>query len=315
MLTVDWWPSIAEEARRLITVIFILVGGYALVRSLNWLLRRYIRKKTEELNVDDATRFGFLRHLLNRLLYAAVAVLVIYQFPALRGVAWSLTAGAGVFAAILGFASQQAFSNIISGLFIVSFKPFRVHDRVKIGDKFFGDIEDINLRHTVIRNFENQRIIIPNSVISAETIVNATIVDQRTIRYVDMTVGLEADAERAIEIMRQEIENHPLWIDARTSAGVARGEPKTYIKVVGFNEYGVQIRAYAWAASPPDAWELGTDLNLSIKKRFQAEGIEIPYPYRNVIIKDAPRASAFDSGESGFAGMPAHQNNGGAQSS
>ena len=279
------WQNLGFYGQRSVIAALIILIGYLTGRMVNNGMRRYARRKTEELELEVATRLRFLRHLLNVLLYAAVIIAVIYQFPQLRGFAWSLTAGAGVFAAILGFASQQAFSNIISGLVIVYFKPFRVNDRIKVGETIYGDVEDINLRHTVVRNFENQRIIVPNSVISKETIINASITDQRTVRFIDFVISYDSDADHAIALMRSEIESHPLWIDARTPMEVTTGAPKTYIKVVGFEDSGVKIRAYAWAATPVNAWELGTDINLNIKKRFRREGIEIPYPYRTLVFK------------------------------
>lgn len=279
------WHNLGFYGQRAIIAALIILSGYLIGRFISRAMQRYARRKTEELELEMATRLRFLRHLVNVLLYIAVIIAVIYQFPQLRGFAWSLTAGAGVFAAILGFASQQAFSNIISGLVIVYFKPFRVNDRIKVGEKIYGDVEDINLRHTVIRNFENQRIIVPNSVISKETIINATITDQRTVRFIDFVISYDSDADHAIALMRSEIESHPLWIDARTPLEVTTGAPKTYVKVIGFEDSGIKIRAYAWAATPVNAWELGTDVNLSIKKRFDREGIEIPYPYRTLVFK------------------------------
>lgn len=92
----------------------------------------------------------------------------VYETNALRTVATSLLAGAGILAVAVGFASQQALSNIVSGIMIVIFKPFRVNDRLNIGTTFNGIVEDITLRHTVIRDFENKRIIVPNMVISQE---------------------------------------------------------------------------------------------------------------------------------------------------
>jgi len=71
-----------------------------------------------------------------------------------------MLAGAGILAVAVGFASQAALSNIISGVFVVIFKPFRVGDRLKINE-LTGVVEDITLRHTVIRDLENKRIIIP----------------------------------------------------------------------------------------------------------------------------------------------------------
>lgn len=91
----------------------------------------------------------------------------------------TLFAGAGIFAAIIALASQQALSNIISGIFIVISKPFRVGDYIELSILHRGTVEDITLRHTVIRDIQNNRIIVPNSKINSETIVNYHLNDER----------------------------------------------------------------------------------------------------------------------------------------
>ncbi len=101
-----------------------------------------------------------------------LSLLIMTQFvDELQTISTGIFASAGIFAAIIGFASQQAFSNIVGGIFIVIFKPFRVGDFIQVGTNI-GNVEDITLRHTVIKDLQNKRIIIPNSVISTETIVN-----------------------------------------------------------------------------------------------------------------------------------------------
>ena len=126
---------------------------------------------------------------------------IFYFTPSLRALGTTIFAGAGIFAAIIGFASQQAFSNIIGGIFIVIFKPFRVGDLIEIGVASKGTVEDITLRHTVIRDFENKRIVIPNSAISSETILNSHLKDGRINRRIEFRVFLDTDIDRAIEII------------------------------------------------------------------------------------------------------------------
>ena len=85
------------------------------------------------------------------------------SIPSLKNLGTALFAGAGVMAAVKGFASQAAFSNIISGVFVILFKPFRVGDIVQLTNGLKGKVTDITFRHTVIKDYENRRIIIPNS--------------------------------------------------------------------------------------------------------------------------------------------------------
>ena len=214
-------------------------------------------------------------------------LLALYSVPALRGLGTSLLASSGILAIVIGFASQQAFSNIVSGIFIALFKPFRIGDRIRLeGKNFFGMIEDITLRHTLIRTFENKRIIIPNSIISSEILENENIVEKKVVKYFDMGISYDSDVDKAMQIIKEEALKHPRLLDNRTEEEIADNEEPVKVRIIGYGESSVNLRAYIWANTPPDAFILGCDLNKSVKERFDNEGIEIPFPYRTLVFKD-----------------------------
>ena len=190
------------------------------------------------------------------------------------------------FAIAIGFAAQHALSNIVSGVFIVVFKPFRINDRLSL-QSHQGVVEDITLRHTVIRNFENRRIIIPNTVISNEIIVNADFGDDKIVRWIDITISYSSDIDIAKRIIAEEVKAHPLMIDPRTAEEIEAGLPEVIVRVLSLMDSSVNIRAWAWGKDSVDAFILGCDLLESIKKRFDVEPkVEIPYPHRTIYIRD-----------------------------
>jgi small-conductance mechanosensitive channel len=265
--------------RQLLLIAVIIVVSVVLERTIRFLIGRFLNKNAEQLKVDK-TRYVFLKHVVTATIYLLAIIAIIYTLPKFRSIAVSLFAGAGIFAAILGFASQAAFSNIISGVFMVINKPFKVGDRIEVGKHYVGLVEDITLRHTVIRSFENQRIVIPNSVISAETITNAHLYDNEIRRNIDFEVDYECDIDQVILLMQECIENHPLCIDFRNADEKLKGIPKVQVKLIAFGQSSMTFRAYAWASNAADAFEMHTDLNIQIKKRFDQEGIRIPFPQR-----------------------------------
>lgn len=269
---------------RAVIILLILVFAIILTRLSKWLLRRFFDKESIQLKVDP-TRYKFLRHLSTALVWLIAIGSIIYVIPSLRTFALGLFAGAGIMVAIIGFAAQAAFANIISGIFIVIFKPFRVGDVLKVGELYAGTVEDITLRHTVIVSFENKRIIIPNSVISAETIVNSSIGDLRICEFVEMGISYDSDIDLAMKIMREEAIAHPNCIDVRTKQEKKAGDEQVQVKVIGFGDSSVNLRAWVWAKDQPDAKQLHWDINKSIKERFDKEGVEIPFPYRTVVFK------------------------------
>jgi small-conductance mechanosensitive channel len=213
-------------------------------------------------------------------------IVIIYSIPRFRTLAVSLFAGAGILAAIIGFASQAAFSNIISGIFMVISRPFKVGDTIEVGTGIQGIVEDITLRHTVLRNFENKRFVIPNSKMSSEVITNYNLYDEMVRRYVDFSVDYASDIDKVMAIVREECDKHPLSVDGRTPDEIKEGRPRTEVRLIGFGESEIKVRAYPSVAKPPDAFELHTDLNLIIKKRFDKEGIVIPYPQRIITYRN-----------------------------
>lgn len=270
----------------------LLISVLALIFAL-WvrrLIHSYVTSSSVLLKVDP-TRYSFLKNASTFIIFSLAAFLIIYSVPELRSLGATLFASAGVVAAVLAFASQQAMSNIISGIFIVIFKPFRVGDIIETDSGRSGVVEDITLRHTIIKDFQNQRIIIPNTVISGQTIINANISDERIKRQMFFSISYDSDIDLAFRIIAEEAEKHPLFLDNRSVEEKKDGWPKVKCRVVDFLDSGVRLRADVWAANPGEAFELRCDLNKSVKERFDREGIEIPYPYRTIVYKSDQKAN------------------------
>jgi small conductance mechanosensitive channel len=260
-------------------ITIIIIVSIFLERTLRFLIGRVMKRSAALMNMDQ-TRYVFLKHLATGIIYTFAAISVIYSIPQFKTLAVSLFAGAGIIAAIIGFASQAAFSNIISGVFMVISRPFKVGDRIEVGVNFTGVVEDITLRHTVIRNFENRRIVIPNSKISSEIIINANLYDDEVRKYIDVSVEFTSDIEHVMRVLREECEMHPLCIDRRNPKQMKDGLLKVDIKLISLENSELKFRAYPWAANVENAFDLHMDLNVRIKNRFDREGISFPEPRR-----------------------------------
>lgn len=266
-------------------LIFIgtIIGTFILARLVSRFFRKLINN-SRLLQNTNPTNYLFLRHAILGLIYVVGLGLALYQLPNFRTLAGGLLTGAGVLAVAVGFASQQALSNIISGVFIVIFKPFKVNDRLTIGLRS-GVVEDITLRHTVIRDFENRRIIIPNSVISNEVVVNSDFNDGAICRWIELTITYDSELDRAKEIMTEVVAAHPLLIDRRTPEQLEEGAPLVPVRVLNLTDLGVHLRAWAWVKDSADAFVLNCDVFETLKKHFDQAGIELAYPHRAIIYK------------------------------
>jgi small conductance mechanosensitive channel len=271
-----------EQIAFILTVVGVM---FIASRILRFVVGRFFRGAAKKLKVDP-TRYNFFKNAIDLLLLFIAIAVIFRSIPSLRTIGTTLLTGAGVLAAIVGFASQAAFSNIVSGFFLVIFKPFSVGDRVKIGQLYSGDVEDINLRHTVIKDFENRRVIIPNSVISNETIINSSITDEKTCMFIEVAISLNSNIGTAIQIMQEEATKHRYHIDNRNETELARGEQSVMVRVMTFLDAGIQLRAYVWAKNPTDGFDLKCDLNKSIKERFDAAGITMANLHHLVVMKN-----------------------------
>jgi len=273
----------------ILLVISILIGAAIVSKIARWLITKSFNKASEKFNLD-ATRYKFFRNAASLIIWFVAFGTIIAQIEQLKTLAVTLFAGAGILVALIGFAAQQAFSNIVNGIFIVLSKPFRVGDMIKVGSYDYGIVEDITLRHTVINNFENKRIIIPNSVVGAETIINDSITDPKVCRFIEVGISYDSSVPLASKILQEEIINHPLSIDVRTKKQKADKEPQVDVRLISFGDFSVKLRAYAWCKDPLTVFKMHSDINKSIKKRFDDEGIEIPFPYRTLVYKkDLPK--------------------------
>lgn len=271
-----------KKWEQVVFALIVLAVAFLVSRLLRFLIGRFFKAAAQKLKVDP-TRYNFFKNAVDFIVYLIAAIVIFRSIPAFRAVGTTLLTGAGVLAAIVGFASQSAFSNIISGFFLVIFKPFSVGDRVKIGQLYTGDVEDITLRHTIIKDFENRRIVIPNSVISNETIINSTLTDEKICVFLDIPVSFNANLDRAMDIIQQEGLKHPLCIDNRSPEELTKGEQPVMVRVITYADFGIQLRGYVWASNPTNAFDLKCDVLKSIQDRFHKEHIEFGYPGRILI--------------------------------
>ena len=139
------------------------------------------------------------------------------------------------------------------------------------------------VRHAIIRTFENKRVVIPNSVISTELVENANLIEEKICKLIDMGISYGSDVQKAKQIMREEAEKHPLTIDNRDDEQKANNDPVVMTRLIGFADSSVTLRAWVWTVDQPSAFQLGCDLYESIKARFEAEGVEIPFPHRKIV--------------------------------
>lgn len=259
-------------------ILLVILVTMLVVRVVNGFFRRATQRMLEKGN-PGVTAFSYLRYLALSAIYFAAINVVVSSIPVLESSMNRLFAAGGVLAVVLGFASQQAMGSLISGLMILTFKPFAIGDFVSVvSHGVAGTVEEISLRHTIIRTVENKRAIIPNDTMNSAIIENANHTEEKICLAENIGIAYTADSSRAMQIIREEIMGHPNYFDNRTAAERAAGAPPVVVRVQGFTDHAVLIRAFIWAKDSGIAYAMRADLLQSIKARCDEENISLAYP-------------------------------------
>ncbi len=258
--------------------IFILIRILVIVVT-TLIIHRCIRKLWRK--NEDNTHYLFRRFLYNIIqatIYLLGILFAIDQIPQLSSIVKTLLAGSGIIALGISLSAQESLNNIVSGLFIAIFKPFEVGNRIRIVEgNITGLVEDITLRHTIIKTFTNTRVVIPNSTMNKSIIENSNLIDSRASSYIDIQVAYESDVRKAIEIMSEVVGGHPKYLDIRTPEDIEQDKPKVKVYVRELGDSGISLRASMWTKTVDENFDACSDIRLQLKERYDAEGIEIPY--------------------------------------
>lgn len=221
-----------------------------------------------------------LSELLRRMIVSTAGnlVLVLGILFALAQIGISLgplLAGLGIAGFIIGFALQDSLSNFASGMMILFYRPYDVGDVVELNG-MAGKVELMSLVNTTIHTFDNQRIIMPNSMIWGGIIKNVT---AQKIRRVDMVFGIaySDDIEKAEAILKDIVTGHELVL----------GDPEPVIRLHELADSSVNFIVRPWTQTE-NYWLVYWDITRGVKLRFDREGISIPFPQRDVHLIQPP---------------------------
>jgi len=258
---IAWTDVITPEVVRAAIRISLMIGiGFPIVLLTATIVGRVLRKR---LSLQGAM---LLRKGIVYLGTAIILISVLYQSG------YKLTAllgAAGIVGIAVGFASQTSVSNIISGVFLISERSFEVGDVIVVGDTK-GVVLSIDLLSVKLRTFDNQFIRIPNESLIKTQVTNVT---RFPIRRLDINVGVayKEDPKRVSEIL----------LDIADKDLQSLDEPTPLVRFQEFGDSSLQFLLAVWCTRE-DFYLLRSNLRQEIKERFDAAGIEIPFPHRTL---------------------------------
>jgi small-conductance mechanosensitive channel len=253
----------------------ILIFGYFLAKIASTAVARF--------NIANLSAHGQVQ--LKRAVFYVIFILMFIS--ALRELGFDLSVmlgAAGILSVAIGFASQTSASNLISGIFLMLERPFSIGDVIRV-EATTGEVISIDLLSVKLRTFENLFVRIPNESMIKTQVTTLT---KFPIRRADLQVGIayKEDIERVKEILLELANKNPLCLD----------EPAPLFIVLGFGTSSVDIQFSVWSKRE-NFLAVKNAVYQEIKKAFDAQGIEIPFPHVSLYAGEASKPISISMGD------------------
>lgn len=256
-----------------ISIILIVTIAILINKVVDKLIDRTIRRKRKK---NVTTLLMFIKKVKKLIIYSLMLLMIMGQFETFHKFSVTLLSGLGIGSVVLGLAAQESLKDFFGSFALVIGDAFEVGDFIECTSLgVSGTVEDITMRHTIIRTINNRRIIIPNAQLNSYTIENFNYSDNENMKLVDFTVSYESDVDKAMNIIKEEMKKmyHP------NPKGKNKDVEFPKVRVASWNDSSITLRAWVWGKDNSETFENMYNLNYIIKKRFDKEGIEIPYPH------------------------------------
>jgi len=256
------WNQLLEspEVVRLIRVLLIALAGLFLLFVVSMAVGRLLR------NLPSTHTAALIKKLV---FYIGVVAIMMSILLELGFNLSGFLATAGIATVAIGFAAQTSLSNLISGLFLIGEKPFRIGDLIRV-DNMQGVVESIDLLSIKIRTLDNLFIRVPNESMIKNPVTTVT---RFPIRRMDIDIGVayKEDVRKVMDVLREVAAENPFALD----------DPEPLILFNNFGDSALQFRFGLWFEKS-NFLALRNSIMRDIKERFDKEGIEIPFPHLTV---------------------------------
>lgn len=214
----------------------------------------------------------FIKSFIDVVLVVIFCYVYFSQFEVTKDISKTLLQSGTLLIALVTFAAQRVLSNVISGIVITTSKPFNIGDKIKVVNSggsiaSEGIIIDINLRHTIIKRYDGQCDIIPNSIMDDFIISNTNLIDN-VGNFIEVEISYDSDIDLACSIIKNTIVEHPLTLNK---------EDDTFVSVKDFSSNGIILRVLVVSESLDNSFKACSEIRKMIINEFNKNGVSIPY--------------------------------------
>ena len=258
----------------------IIIVSILLVWAVSKLVKGVIRKIGKK---RKALHIVFFGNVASFAVAVAVIILIVSSFNGANAVWKTMLGGTAIVSAVLAFAAQDVIKDILAGLMISLNKPFDIGDRIVLEDGTAGIVEDMTLRHVVIRTLHTFRVVIPNSKINAMLLTNYSYKREDRSAELFYSVGYDSDMDLVKETIAKAVEESPYSYPAlKDSDGTEKYSPVLFRRFAD-SALIMSVAVFYKRGSPTEL--VIDDVNVRVREALIAAGIEIPYNYVNVVNK------------------------------
>lgn len=267
-------------------ILVILGCSIAVLVVMHYVFKHFIRK-------SDKIHMRFTAKLFNLVVLILVIGYTWGYFDPNMNIQSIMLKGSALVVAILGFAAQPAIADLICGLLISFNKPFEIGDYIIPEGMDPGVVEDITLRHTVLRIYDDLRVIVPNSVLNSKTVTNASYRSDRKGVHLTYSVSYDTDVPYAMDTIRDCVADSPYTLGIETNGIKEDSGPVYFMK---FGDSALLLETTIWLNRDANGFIATTDVNNRVIKAFRERGIEIPYNFVNVVERDYVESNVDSTG-------------------
>ena len=254
-----------------LSAIFVFLFILLVVVILSRLFaRKFVERILVRLQIEEGTRYTFRRII-------ELAFILIGAIIAFQSIGINLSGLAVIFGLLsvgIGFGLQNITSNFVAGLILLFERPIKVGDRVTVGG-VEGDVMDINIRSTTVRSLNNIDIIVPNSEFVSSQVVNWSHGDRKIRLDIEVGVSYQSDLDAVLRSLREVALGNPEIL--------RDPEPDVHLREFGDSSWNMRLRI--WIDDPKRHPVVRSDINCAIVRKFRENGVEIPFPQRDLHLR------------------------------
>ena len=257
-------------------ILLTVAIGVVVVAAITYIFNRTFNK-------SDKTHSRFLGKLLNLIVIIMCAINIYESINPGMNLSSIFLKGSALVVAIIGFAAQPAISDLICGFLISVNKPFEIGDRIVPEGMDPGIVEDITLRHTVIRIYDGLKVVVPNSVLNSKTVINTSYMNENRGIHLTYPVSYDTDVQYAMDTIRDCVAESPYTLGIETNGIKEDSGPVYFLR---FADSALVLETTIWVTRDTNSYVAITDVNNRVNKAFKERGIEIPYNYLNIVERE-----------------------------